>query len=170
MNSASRFLSAVSIATIVALGIAVWTNAKASEHESAHATSPANYLPSVSDLMIATIQPRHVKLWVAGQHHNWKLAAYEMETLTGAFRRLIQAHPEEDGVALKDIVDSVTQQPFADLDQAIHAKDETRFNKAYGDLTSGCNSCHQALNHGEVVIRTPKDSAFPNQEFAPTEP
>ena len=36
-------------------------------------TSPqpaVSYLPSISELMIATIQPRHIRLWLAAQRRN----------------------------------------------------------------------------------------------------
>ena len=38
------------------------------------------------------------------------------------------------------------------LGDAIKAKDETGFAKAYADLTNECNSCHQALDHGVVAF------------------
>jgi hypothetical protein len=170
MKSVRRFLAAFSAVIAVSLGLAVWSTAKADDSKPAPSASGTSYLPSTADLMLATIQPRHVKLWMAAQQKNWKLAAYELETLTGAFRRLVVAHSEEDGTPLKEMVESVVQQPFADLEQAIRAKDETQFNKAYGDLTNGCNSCHQALNHGEVVIGMPKDTLFSDQVFAPAQP
>jgi hypothetical protein len=44
---------------------------------SPHATE---YLPSISDLMIATIQPRHERLWQAAQDGNWEFAAYDWQS------------------------------------------------------------------------------------------
>ena len=37
--------------------------------------------------------------------------------------------------------------------------------KAYDDLTSACNACHQATNHGVVVIRAPTDASLSDQDF-----
>jgi hypothetical protein len=46
------------------------------------APSPSmGYLPSISDLMIATIQPRHDRLWRAEQDGNSDFAAYELGNL-----------------------------------------------------------------------------------------
>jgi hypothetical protein len=59
----------------------------------------ARYLPSISDMMIATIQPRHRRLWRTAQQKNWAFAAYELGNLKGAFKRLGQAHPTEHEVA-----------------------------------------------------------------------
>jgi hypothetical protein len=122
------------------------------------ATSPAQateYRPSISDLMIATIQPRHERLWQAEQDGNWDFAAYELGNLKGAFNRLGQAHPTEHDISFPEMIGSVTEQPFKELEGAIQAKDGAAFARAYADLTDACNACHQALNHGVVQIRVP---------------
>jgi hypothetical protein len=73
----------------------------------------------------------------------------------GAFERLGHAHPTLENTSLPDMIASVTDQPFSELKSAVEAKDDTAFAKAYADLTDACNSCHQALNHGTVVIGAP---------------
>jgi hypothetical protein len=105
--------------------------------------------------MIATIQPRHERLWRAGQDANWEFAAYEFGNLRGAFERLGRAHPTTHDISLSDMIASVTGQPFNELNSAIQSKDGTAFAKAYANLTDACNSCHQALNHGVVEIQVP---------------
>jgi hypothetical protein len=115
----------------------------------------AEYLPSISDLMIATIQPRHERLWRAEQARNWEFAAYELGNLHGAFERVGRAHPTVENVSFPEMAASATEQPFKDLKSAVGAKDDAAFAKAYGDLTEACNSCHQALNHGVVTIGIP---------------
>ena len=128
------------------------------------------YIPSISDLMMSTIQPRHIRLWIAAQQSNWDFAGYELHNLRGAFNRLIRAHPVEDDISLQDMATSVTQQPFADLEAAIKRKDKAAFDKAYGDLTDGCNSCHQATNHGAIVIKVPQNASVFDQDFTPAAP
>jgi hypothetical protein len=124
-----------------------------------------SYLPSISDFMIATIQPRHVRLWVAARSGDWSFAAYELGNLKGAFDRLGRAHPVEHEIPLQEMILSVTSQPFEDMHKAIESKDRVVFSKAYGDLTSACNACHEATNHGVVVIRVPTDSSISDQDF-----
>jgi hypothetical protein len=121
--------------------------------------SATEYLPSISDLMIATIQPRHERLWRAEQTRNWEFAAYELGNLHGAFERVGRAHPTVENVSFPEMAASATEQPFKDLKSAIGAKDDAAFTKAYGDLTEACNSCHQALNHGVVTIGIPDGSS-----------
>lgn len=145
---------AIGAVVFLAAGLAI-ARGVAAEPEATSSPQAAGYLPSISDLMIATIQPRHERLWRAGQDGNWDFAAYEVGNLAGAFGRLGHAHPIEDGMSFSDMISSVTGQPFKELGTAIQAKDGAAFIKAYAGLTESCNSCHQALNHGIVEIHVP---------------
>ncbi len=148
-----------SFLTVLAVPVALTTGVAVAQSPAASLPPAADYLPSVSDLMIGTIQPRHERLWRAQQQHNWEFAAYELGNLHGAFGRLARAHPTVDNVPLPDMIASVTDQPFAELKSAIQAKDDAAFARAYGDLTEACNACHQALNHGAVVIGVPDSTS-----------
>lgn len=145
---------AIAAAAIVATGVAT-TRGAAAGPEATPAPQATAYLPSISDLMIATIQPRHERLWRAGQEGNWEFAAYELGNLHGAFGRIGQAHPVTQNISFPEMVGSVTEQPFKELGSAIQSRDGAAFTKAYSDLTDACNSCHQALNHGAVEIVVP---------------
>jgi hypothetical protein len=145
---------AIAAAASVVVGLATSCSVAAGP-EAAPSPQATGYLPSISDLMIATIQPRHVQLWRSAQDGNWEFAAYELGNLHGAFDRLGLAHPIEHNISFPDMIASVTEQPFKELKGAIQSKDATAFAKAYADLTDACNSCHQALNHGVVEIRVP---------------
>jgi hypothetical protein len=146
--------AAIAAAAIVSIGIAT-ARAVAAGLEAAPLPPATGYLPSISDLMIATIQPRHERLWRAGQDGNWAFAAYEVGNLHGAFDRLGHAHPVTQNISLPEMIASVTEQPFKELSSAVESKDGTAFVRAYADLTAACNSCHQALNHGVVEIVVP---------------
>jgi hypothetical protein len=145
---------AIAAAAILAIGLAT-SSSNAAGQEAAPAPQATGYLPSISDLMIATIQPRHERLWRAGQDGNWEFAAYELGNLHGAFGRIGQAHSITQNISFPEMITSVTEQPFKELKSAIQSKDATAFTKAYADLTAACNSCHQALNHGVVEIVVP---------------
>jgi hypothetical protein len=174
MKPAPARRRSILVALVAIPGVIVGAIALATVHSAAagpEATPPATqYLPSISDLMIATIQPRHRRLWQAVQSKNWDFAAYELGNLHGAFRRVGEAHPTEQNISFPTMVASVTDQPFKELDAAIKAKDDTAFAKAYADLTDGCNACHQALNHGVVAIRVPSDKSASDQDFRPAAP
>jgi hypothetical protein len=161
IKSSLLFASAVSGCFCLAL----WTHASSAASDASQASPSTNYVPSISDFMIATIQPRHVRLWIAARSADWSFAAYELGNLKGAFDRLGRTYPMEHEIPLQDMISSVTAQPFEDISKAIESKDAIAFSKAYGDLTSACNSCHQATNHGVVVIRAPSESSISDQEF-----
>jgi hypothetical protein len=145
---------AIAAAAVLVTGLAT-SRSVAAGPEAAPSPQGTGYLPSISDLMIATIQPRHERLWRAGQDGNWEFAAYELGNLHGAFDRLGHAHPVEHDISFPDMIASVTEQPFRELKSATQSKDAAAFTKAYADLTDACNSCHQALNHGVVEIVVP---------------
>jgi hypothetical protein len=147
-------VAAIAAAAILAIGL-VASRSIAAGPEAAPSPQASGYLPSISDLMIATIQPRHERIWRAEQDGNWEFAAYELGNLHGAFGRIGQAHPITQNISFPVMIASVTEQPFKELQSAIQSKDVTAFTKAYADLTDACNSCHQALNHGVVEVVVP---------------
>jgi hypothetical protein len=146
--------TATAAAAILTIGVAI-SRSVAAGPEAAPSPQASGYLPSISDLMIATIQPRHERLWRAEQDGNWEFAAYELGNLHGAFGRIGQAHPTAQNISFPEMIASVTDQPFKELRSAIQSKNAAAFTKAYADLTDACNSCHQALNHGVVEIVVP---------------
>jgi hypothetical protein len=158
---------ALAAAVILAIGLAP-LGIMAAGPEATLSPSATGYLPSISDMMIATIQPRHEQIWRAEQDGNWEFAAYELGNLHGAFDRLGHAHPIEHDVSFPDMIASLTEQPFKELKGAIQSKDATAFAKAYADLTNACNSCHQALNHGVVEIRVPTRASASDQNISST--
>jgi len=167
----SIVVALVAAPAAVMLGITLATMHPAAAGPEASPSPPqTQYLPSISDLMIATIQPRHRRLWQAAQQKNWEFAAYEVGNLHGAFQRLGQAHPTEHAISFPDMIASVTEQPFKELESAIQSKDSVGFAKAYADLTDGCNACHQALNHGVVAIRVPDGPSASDQDFSSATP
>lgn len=128
------------------------------------------YRPGVGDLMTATIQPRHAKIMHAAHESNWPLAKYELHQLQEALDRVVQVWPRWKGLPLGGMVEAVEKGPMAAVEEAIDAKDAAQFNKAFSQLSEGCNACHQAANVGFVVIKPPDASNFPDQEFRPLKP
>jgi hypothetical protein len=155
------------IPVVVALAVGASTPAAP---QSVPSPAAPQYLPSISDMMIATIQPRHERLWRAGREGNWEFAAYELGNLHGAFERVGHAHPTTQNLSLTEMIASTTEEPFNKLKTAVNAKDEGAFAKAFGELTEACNSCHQALNHGVVVIGVPGASSSDLKAINPARP
>jgi hypothetical protein len=129
--------------------------------------SPPAYRPGLGDLMTMTVQPRHLKVGLAGQEKNWAYAAYELHELEESFERVARAWPKWREVEIAQTIKATVEASMDALEQAIKAKDPARFAESYGRLTETCNACHQSAKVGMIVIQVPKNSPFANQDFRP---
>jgi hypothetical protein len=128
------------------------------------------YRPSLGDLMTMTVQPRHLKLGLAGQEKNWVYAKYELHELEESFERVAHVWPKWRDVAIAETILATTKDPMEAVEAAVAARDAARFADAYGRLTATCNACHQSANVGMIVIQVPKTSPFANQDFRSAKP
>jgi hypothetical protein len=128
---------------------------------------PPVYRPSLGDLMTTSVQPRHIKLALAGREKNWVYAAYELHQLEEAFDRVSINWPQWRQVRIVEMIENIIRQPIYDLGQAIRLKNETKYAEAYEQLTEACNSCHVGARQVPIVIQVPKESSFPDQDFRP---
>ena len=152
MRKSTRYLAAVA-ATAITLASPLVVAAQTSQKP----------LPRLADIMTA-VQFRHSKLWTAGQQKNWELAGYELE--------LVKASLNEAIALYTDIpVDNITMidPPIRSMEQAIADRNGAAFGKAFGELTAGCNACHQSTGRGFIVMTVPASSSFGNQSFSPRE-
>ena len=128
-------------------------------------TAQPDYHPSLGDLMTMAVQPRHIKLGLAGRARDWPYLAYEAGELRNAFNRVARTVPTYRNNDMAVMVASNIKDPLDRLDDAIKARDGRRFDAAYGAVTHACNSCHEGLGHPEVVIQTPGAGMYPDQEL-----
>ena len=129
--------------------------------------SAAPYHPGLGELMTAFVQPRHIKLGLAGNEQNWSYASFELGELTEAFDDIVELVPKHDNLPIPEMIASTVKQPMEALGTAIKTMDNAAYTKAYADLTASCNECHQSANHPEIVIQVPTASSFPDQDFRP---
>ena len=61
---------------------------------------PPAYRPGLGDLMTMTVQPRHLKLGLAGQERNWAFAAYALHELEESFERVARVWPKWHDIAI----------------------------------------------------------------------
>jgi hypothetical protein len=118
-------------------------------------------VPRLGDIM-NTAQIRHMKLWFAGKSANWELAAYEVRQLKAS---LAEAASLYQGIPVTNV--TTMAEPIQAVANAIEAKNAKNFAEAYGDLTTGCNGCHQSIGRGFITMRVPDVSPFGDQQFAP---
>lgn len=119
------------------------------------------YVPKLGDIMNA-VQSRHMKLWFAGKAKNWGLADYELRELQAG---LVEAAVLYEGIPVSNV--TTMAKPVQSIADAIKAKDTKLFAKGVGELTDGCNACHQSMQRGFIAIRVPTEQPFSNQVFAP---
>ena len=122
------------------------------------------YKPGLGDMMGA-IQMRHAKLWFAGKSHNWDLAAYEISEIKEGFESAVKFQPDFKGRPVAQMVEEATLQPIKGLEKAVETKNSVLFAKAFDQLTTACNSCHQAAGFQFIAIRKPSASPFTNQDY-----
>ena len=115
----------------------------------------------LADVM-SGVQFRHSKLWTAGQQKNWELAGYELELVKSSLNEAIALYTD---IPVENI--TMIDPPIKSIESAIAARNSAAFGKAFGDLTTGCNSCHQSARRGFIVMTAPTASPFGNQSFAP---
>src|SRR5258708_10401179 len=124
--------------------------------------APPPYRPGLGDLMTTTVQPRHIKLGLAGREKNWVYAAYELHQLEEAFDRLSITWPQWRQVGIVEMVETIARQPMFDLAQAIKEKSESKYAVAYQQLTESCNEGHRGGRQVPIAIQDPKASRFPD--------
>ena len=73
----------------------------------AAAQTPAPYRPGLGDLMTMTVQPRHLKLGLAGQEKNWPYAVYEGHELEEAFERIAKQVPKWRELDIGQLINSL---------------------------------------------------------------
>lgn len=124
-----------------------------------------SYTPGLGEFMNA-IQVHHAKLWFAGKSKNWQLATYELDELKEAFKDAAECQPEFKGKPIAKIIEPMTAVPVAQLEKAIEAKDSARFVRSYDGLSHACTACHQANDHGFIMIQRPTFPPLTNQRFS----
>ena len=153
MRSSHRSIVAIAVAT----ALAVPTLAAAQRQHAA----------ALGDLMTAFVQPRHIKLGLAGKERNWLYAAYELDQLRETLADVAEILPKYRDLSIPDMIESTVKAPLAALSGAIQAKDGNQFNAAYGQLTAACNTCHRSYDRAEIVIQSPAVTEFSDQDFRP---
>ena len=92
------------------------------------------------------------------------LYKYEIRQLKA---NLVEAALLYSGIPVTNV--TTLTAPLQSVADAIAARDGKRFTAAYGELTGGCNACHQSMERGFVSVRIPAEQSFGfgDQNFAP---
>jgi hypothetical protein len=163
-----RILIAVAVVLLEASPRAfAQTSATATSAPAPATTAQPDYHPSMGDLMTMAVQPRHIKLGLAGKQKNWSYARYELSELRNAFARIARTIPKYQTMDTAEMTTALLKDPLDALEQAITATNGAQFSAAYLQLTQACNACHLSQKHGPVVIKVPDAAMFSDQDFRP---
>ena len=135
----------------------------------AETDAPAAVRPGLHAMM-TELQHRHANLWFAGDAENWPLAGHHVHELEELLEKTAEYHPEYDGVAVAELLESTTIPAAAALDSAVRVGDAGRFRSAFDDLTLRCNACHAAAERPFLAIQRPTRPPLDNLRFAPPPP
>jgi hypothetical protein len=150
---------------LAGLVLSAITHAQSTPSATPAVSAQPDYHPSMGDLMTMAIQPRHIKLGLAGKQNNWLYAAYELNELRNAFARVARTIPRYQTMDTAEIMTALTKPPLDALEKAIATSNAKQFNAGYAQLTLACNACHQSQKHAAIVIKTPDTGMFPDQDF-----
>jgi hypothetical protein len=111
-------------------------------------------------------------LWAAGQSENWPLAQFYCDEFRSHLRwavRIIPVRKDREGreVDLVGILGALEQSSLKDLDQAVKAKDKTKFTAAYKAQLENCMACHRAASKEYIRLHVPDRADAGMVEFAP---
>jgi hypothetical protein len=126
-----------------------------------------DFKPAMDDLMTMLVQPRHIKLYYAGQTKNWTLAGFQLNELRQALARIGRTIPNYRNINVDTAVDSIFAQSVKSVAESIKARDTAQFATAYSEMTAACNACHVGMEHPFLVIKVPEGANYPDQEFRP---
>jgi hypothetical protein len=126
-----------------------------------------DFKPAMDDLMTMLVQPRHIKLYFAGQAKNWTLAAFQLNELRASLARIGRTIPTYRNIGVDTAVATIFADRLKAVDAAIKASDLAQFTAAYGEMTAACNACHAGMEHPFLVMKVPDALNYPDQEFRP---
>ncbi len=92
-----RHVVGLALAGSIALAASVIGIAQSAPAPAAAPPAPLvilDFKPTLSDLMTMLIQPRHQKLWAAGQQRNWTLAAFQLREMRAGFDKIAATIPK----------------------------------------------------------------------------
>jgi hypothetical protein len=152
------------VVIILALAMSFPVAAAEKQSEQSLGSQQQAYTPSLAVVM-GLIQLSHFKLWLAGNLRNWPLAEYELSRM--------KASLQDASALFPNLPAADTSSMSADeLRDAIRTKDGAKFDAAFENFTSECNSCHEGVGLRFIKIRVPATSPImtsplSNESFVP---
>ncbi len=108
-------------------------------------------------------------LWFAARARNWPLAQFYYGDARGRLRLALRIQPvrkiSSGDLELQPILEALEKGPWAELGQALAARDPKRIEAAYRSTLQACQGCHAAAEKPYLRLKVPKVPAEPMVDF-----
>jgi hypothetical protein len=136
-----------------------------------HAQSPGGSSAEEPELAISMAQLQYFahKLALSVEARNAELAGFylhEVEEVAGAIRDGV---PEYDGFPIGPLVGAMLMPHLERLEEALENPGWDAVEQTLGLVVDGCNACHQATDHGFIVIEREPGANPYMQSFQPAQ-
>jgi len=132
--------------------------------KAARTASAAAAAPELGEQML-TLQIRHGRLWAAGQAQNWMLTQFQLAELRESLAGVVELNGDHAAMQpkrLADVLPAMVDPALRQMQDAVDAQDQAKFELAYDALTQACNECHKAAEHGFLVMQRPQTPVLDN--------
>lgn len=99
---------------------------------------------------------RYTELYFAGADRNWAYASYQADKLKTAPDQGLVRRPKRAASAQPYLSDALPA-----MQVPITAQDSVSFNRAFEQLTTTCNTCHEAEAVASFTVRPPRARLSP---------
>lgn len=99
---------------------------------------------------------RYTELYFAGADGNWDYAKYQADKLKTALETALVRRPKRAASAQPYLNEALPA-----VQSAIATQDSAAFNQAFTQLTTACNTCHQAESVASFTVRPPRARLSP---------
>lgn len=126
---------------------------------------PALAAPPELGQQMLELQIRHARLWQAGQSQDWLLTQFQLAELRESFSAVVELNGEHAALQpqlLAEVLPAMTGPALKQMQEAVDANDEGKFEVAFDALSNACTACHAASDHGFLVIQRPRTPVLDN--------
>lgn len=119
------------------------------------------------------LQIRHARLWQAGEARNWLLTQFQLAELRESLSGVVELNGDHAALQpkrLAEVLPAITDPALKQLQAAVDAQDGQKFDAAYDGLSKSCTTCHEASDHGFLVIQRPQTPMLDNLRAEPASP
>ncbi len=131
--------------------------------------APAPEPIEIGDI-ITKLQRHANKLYFAGEHRNWDLAAFYLEEVEETVKGIANKDIMEGQVNVSGLMQALLVPEVETLEEKLQHQSPEEFRKQYGSLIKGCNTCHELTKHRYIRIIEPRTPIFDNQVYDPLPP